>query len=126
MDDVLVLCISPLSCLVVARTVAPFLVWREHVTLSCVPRIVCRTKKLDDQARAGDFHLAAGFKGTAVCGEVGSLRGVAVAMRMCVVMHCAMAFWWGSSLRALILRFECEVPLVLLRDCFCVAVLLTY
>ena len=27
-----------------------FLVWREHVTLSCVPRIVCRTKGQDDQA----------------------------------------------------------------------------
>ena len=56
-----------------------------------------------------------------MCGEVGSLRGAVVAMRMCVVMHCAMACWWGCALGALLLRFECEVPLVLLRDCFCVA-----
>jgi len=56
----------------------------------------------------------------ALCGEVGSLRGAVVATRMCVVMHCAMAFWWGSSLGALLLRFVCDVPLVLLRDCFCV------
>ena len=61
-----------------------------------------------------------------MCGEVGGRRGAVVAMRMCVVMHCAMAFWWGSSLGALLLRFVCDVPLVLLRDCFCVAVLLTY
>ena len=56
-----------------------------------------------------------------MCGEVGSLRGVAVAMRMCVVMHCAMDFWWGCALGALSLLFLCDVPLVLLRDCFCVA-----
>ena len=35
-------------------------------------------------------------------------------------MHCAMGFWWGSWLRALRLRFDCDIPLVLLRDCFCV------
>ena len=27
-------------------------------------------------------------------------------------MHCAMAFWWGSSLWALSLLFVCDVPLV--------------
>ena len=62
-----------------------------------------------------------------MCGEVGSLRGVVVAIRMCVVMHCAMAFWWGSSLGALLLRFECEVPLVFAAGPVCCsAVLLTY
>ena len=55
-----------------------------------------------------------------MCGEVGGRRGAVVAMRMCVVMHCAMACWWGSSLGALSLLFDCDVPLVLLRDCFCV------
>ena len=57
-----------------------------------------------------------------MCGEVGSLRGAVVAMRMCVVMHCAMACWWGCLLEALLLRFECELPLVfaagLLLCCF--------
>ena len=45
-----------------------------------------------------------------MCGEVGGRRGADVAIRMCVVLHCAMAFWWGSSLGALSLLFECEVP----------------
>ena len=70
----------------------------------------------------------------AVCGEVGGRRGAVVAMRMSVLMHCAMGFWWGSWLRALLLRFDCDIPLVLLRDLFvfaagpvcCSAVLLTY
>ena len=56
-----------------------------------------------------------------MCGEVWSLRGAVVAMRMCVVVCCAMSFWWGSLLGALLLRFDCNVPLDLLRDCFCVA-----
>ena len=67
--------------------------------------------------------MGAGFKGTAVCGEVGGRRGAVVAMRMCVVMRCAMAFWWGSSLGALSLLFVCDVPLVLLRDLFVVLAL---
>ena len=58
-----------------------------------------------------------------MCGEVGGRRGAVVAMRMCVVLHCAMAFWWGCALGALLLRFECEVPLVLLRDLFVVLAL---
>ena len=56
-----------------------------------------------------------------MCGEVGGRRGVVVAIRTSVLMHCAMGFWWGSWLRALRLRFDCDVPLLLLRDCFCVA-----
>ena len=65
-----------------------------------------------------------------MCGEVGGRRGAVVAMRMCVVMHCAMACWWGSSLGALLLRFECEVPLVfaagLLLCCCPLDVLMCY
>ena len=47
-----------------------------------------------------------------MCGEVGAHRGAVIAMRMCVMMCCAMAFGWGSSLRALLLRFDCDIPLV--------------
>jgi hypothetical protein len=49
---------------------------------------------------------------------VGARREAVVAMRMSVVMHCAVAFWWG----ALILLFLCEVPLVLFLVAFCVVV----
>jgi hypothetical protein len=42
-------------------------------------------------------------------------------MRMCVVMHCAMAFLWGCALGALSLLFLCKVPLVFAVHCFCVA-----
>ena len=60
-----------------------------------------------------------------MCGEVGGRRGVVVAIRTSVLMHCAMVFWWGSWLRVLILRFDCGIPLVLLRDCFCAALQMT-
>ena len=99
---------SPIGCF--------FLVWREHVDLIVCPstRVQCETTRR--ASRAGDLHLGAGLKGSAVCGEVGARLGAVVAMRMCVMMHCAMAFWWGCSLGALSLLFVCEVPLVLLRD----------
>ena len=80
-----------------------------------------QNKETTRASRAGDFHLGAGLVELLCVREVGSLRGAVVAMRMCVVMHCAMAFWWGCSLGALSLLFLCDVPLVLLRDCFCVA-----
>ena len=70
-------------------------------------------KKLDDQAEQVIFIWVRDLK-ELLCGAV-------VAMRMCVVMHCAMRVWWGCTLGALSLRFVCDVPLVLLRDCFCVA-----
>ena len=31
-----------------------------------------------------------------MCGGVGARREAVVAMRMSVVMHCAVAFWWGA------------------------------
>ena len=70
---------------------------------------------------AGDLHLSAGFVELLCVREVGSLRVAVVAIRTSVLMHWAMCFWWGCSLGALSLLFLCDVPLVLLRDCFCVA-----
>ena len=50
-----------------------------------------------------------------MCGEVGSRRGVVVAMRMCVVV-CFVRWAFGGVVRwgALSLLLLCDVPLVLL------------
>ena len=39
--------------------------------------------------------LKCGICEATVCGEVGGRRGVVVAIRTSVLMHCAMSFWWG-------------------------------